>query len=88
MRQLERDVARLVTFDAAHDIAAAQAALAESDSARPSSPRGLGIADGPTRQRARASEALTAAEGNQSQAAKRLGVHRNTLARWLRDEGD
>ena len=32
--------------------------------------------------------ALTAAEGNQSQAAKRLGVHRNTLARWLRDEGD
>ena len=88
VRQLERDVARLVTFDAAHDVAAAQAALAESDSARPSSPRGLGVADGPTRQRARASEALTAAEGNQSQAAKRLGVHRNTLARWLRDEGD
>ena len=87
VRQLERDVARLVTFDAAHDVAAAQAELAESDSARPSSPRGLGVADGPTRQRARASEALTAAEGNQSQAAKRLGVHRNTLPAGFAGKG-
>ncbi|MBK6696983.1 MAG: hypothetical protein IPG50_33085 [Myxococcales bacterium] len=28
-----------------------------------------------------------AADGNQSQAAKRLGVHRNTVGRWLRSPG-
>ena len=74
VRQLERDVARLVTFDAVDDVTAARVALAESDSAR----------SGPMRQRMQV--ALSAAEGNQSRAAKRLGVHRNTLARWMRRE--
>jgi Nif-specific regulatory protein len=87
VRELEHSIERAVVLADDTRISPEHLGLVASPSGPPSAKRGVVLPHGLTLEdaAARYTEATIAAcEGNQSEAARRLGVGRNTLARKLR----